>query len=389
MNPADIAPSVAPLASSNLSLFHLFWHAHWIVEVGDGRAAGLLGLGLGDRDRQDAVCSRGFAAPATSFEQAFWSGQSLEELYKSLVGAAEHSTGGAVRRRDAGMEAQPRGPCALVRRPADAHREGDERRHRARGRAAWSGGSWCWRRSARRAPSSACSAPSAGIMTSFQSIAASKNTSLAVVAPGIAEALFATAIGLVAAIPATIFYNKFIQRGEPAGAAAGGFCRRVHRDPVAADRRARAEGTRVWRRASMGAASGGGRRSAAAGAVMSDINVTPFVDVMLVLLDRLHGLGAAADGRRADRPAAEPGQGARSGQRAADAFRSTSTARSSCRTARSSSTIWCRSSRRSPRPAAAPDDAHLCARRQEGRLRYHDAGDGTAFGGRLPPRWRW
>ena len=50
----------------------------------------------------------------------------------------------------------------------------------------------------------------AGIMTSFQSIAASQNTSLAVVAPGIAEALFATAIGLIAAIPATIFYNKFI-----------------------------------------------------------------------------------------------------------------------------------------------------------------------------------
>jgi biopolymer transport protein TolQ len=53
-----------------------------------------------------------------------------------------------------------------------------------------------------------------GIMTSFQSIAASKNTSLAVVAPGIAEALFATAIGLVAAIPATIFYNKLHLRGE-------------------------------------------------------------------------------------------------------------------------------------------------------------------------------
>ncbi|MEQ8813149.1 MAG: protein TolQ [Thalassobaculum sp.] len=47
-----------------------------------------------------------------------------------------------------------------------------------------------------------------GIMNSFQSIAASKNTSLAVVAPGIAEALFATALGLVAAIPAVIFYNK-------------------------------------------------------------------------------------------------------------------------------------------------------------------------------------
>jgi biopolymer transport protein TolQ len=47
-----------------------------------------------------------------------------------------------------------------------------------------------------------------GIMNSFQSIAASKNTSLSVVAPGIAEALFATALGLVAAIPAVIAYNK-------------------------------------------------------------------------------------------------------------------------------------------------------------------------------------
>ena len=47
-----------------------------------------------------------------------------------------------------------------------------------------------------------------GIMVSFQSIAASKNTSLAVVAPGIAEALFATAMGLVAAIPAVVAYNK-------------------------------------------------------------------------------------------------------------------------------------------------------------------------------------
>ena len=49
-----------------------------------------------------------------------------------------------------------------------------------------------------------------GIMTSFRAIAGQQTTSLAVVAPGIAEALFATAIGLVAAIPATIFYNKFV-----------------------------------------------------------------------------------------------------------------------------------------------------------------------------------
>jgi biopolymer transport protein TolQ len=49
-----------------------------------------------------------------------------------------------------------------------------------------------------------------GIMTAFQAIAATENANLAVVAPGIAEALFATALGLVAAIPATIFYNKFV-----------------------------------------------------------------------------------------------------------------------------------------------------------------------------------
>ena len=48
-----------------------------------------------------------------------------------------------------------------------------------------------------------------GIMNSFQAIAISKNTNLAVVAPGLAEALFATALGLLAAIPAVIFYNKF------------------------------------------------------------------------------------------------------------------------------------------------------------------------------------
>ena len=48
-----------------------------------------------------------------------------------------------------------------------------------------------------------------GIMNSFQSIAISRNTSLAIVAPGIAEALFATALGLLAAIPAVLAYNKF------------------------------------------------------------------------------------------------------------------------------------------------------------------------------------
>ena len=92
MNPADIAQSVAPLTSSDLSLFHLFWHAHWIVKT---VMVGLL------------VCSVWVWAIAIDktmlfarirkagdhFEQAFWSGQSLEELYKSLSAKPEHSTG--------------------------------------------------------------------------------------------------------------------------------------------------------------------------------------------------------------------------------------------------------------------------------------------------------
>jgi biopolymer transport protein TolQ len=57
-----------------------------------------------------------------------------------------------------------------------------------------------------------------GIMTSFQAIAGSKSTNLAVVAPGIAEALLATAIGLLAAIPAVIAYNKLLRRRQTVGA---------------------------------------------------------------------------------------------------------------------------------------------------------------------------
>lgn len=62
-----------------------------------------------------------------------------------------------------------------------------------------------------------------GIMHSFTSIAQAKDTSLAVVAPGIAEALFATALGLLAAIPAVIFYNKFNSQVARQGARLEGF----------------------------------------------------------------------------------------------------------------------------------------------------------------------
>ena len=63
-----------------------------------------------------------------------------------------------------------------------------------------------------------------GIMNSFQSIAVSKNTSLAVVAPGIAESLLATAIGLFAAIPAVFFYNIFSAKINHFQERANNFC---------------------------------------------------------------------------------------------------------------------------------------------------------------------
>ena len=65
-----------------------------------------------------------------------------------------------------------------------------------------------------------------GIMNSFQSIAISRNTSLAIVAPGIAEALFATALGLLAAIPAVIAYNKFNSDAKRYISRIDNFCKR-------------------------------------------------------------------------------------------------------------------------------------------------------------------
>ena len=142
------------------------------------------------------------------FEQAFWSGESLEELYRSLVSRPTDSMAAlfvaAMREWKRSFEASPRSFAGLQMRiekvmEVTIAREVErlERRLLVLATVGSAG------------PFVGLFGTVWGIMTSFQSIAASKNTSLAVVAPGIAEALFATAIGLVAAIPATIFYNKF------------------------------------------------------------------------------------------------------------------------------------------------------------------------------------
>ena len=206
MNPAEVTQSVLPV-TTDLSLFTLFWHAAWIVK------AVMIGLLIAsiwvwtiaiEKTVLYARTRRGMDA----FEQAFWSGQSLEELYRTLSARPSHSMAAlfvaAMREWKRSLEGSPRSFAGLQMRidkvmEVTIAREVERLEKRLLVLATVGSAG----------PFIGLFGTVWGIMTSFQSIAASKNTSLAVVAPGIAEALFATAIGLVAAIPATIFYNKF------------------------------------------------------------------------------------------------------------------------------------------------------------------------------------
>jgi len=207
MNPADVAQSVLPVASS-VSLIELFFHAHWVVKL---VMLGLLGCSVWV---WAIAIDKWFLYARTKramdrFEQAFWSGESLEELYRSLSSKPTSSMPAlfvaAMREWKRSFESSSRSFAGLQTRiekvmDVSIAREIDrlERRLLVLATVGSAG------------PFVGLFGTVWGIMTSFQAIAAAKNTSLAVVAPGIAEALFATAVGLIAAIPATIFYNKFI-----------------------------------------------------------------------------------------------------------------------------------------------------------------------------------
>jgi biopolymer transport protein TolQ len=197
-----------PGLSTDVSLLALFWQAHWVVK------AVMLGL---------LVCSvwvwaiaiekillyRRTKQEMDQFEHAFWSGQSLEELYESQAARPSHAMAAlfvaAMREWKRSFETQAKSFTGLqmrIEKVMDVTIAREVERLERRLLVLATVGS--------AGPFVGLFGTVWGIMTSFQAIAASKNTSLAVVAPGIAEALFATAIGLIAAIPATIFYNKFI-----------------------------------------------------------------------------------------------------------------------------------------------------------------------------------
>ena len=200
MNPAD-------LAQSDLSIWALFMQAHWMVK---SVTVGLLFCSIWvwaiavDKSILYARTSRAM----DRFEQTFWSGQSLEELYRTISSRPNHSMAAlfvaAMREWKRSFEGQPRSFAGFqmrIEKVMDVTITREIERLERRLLVLATVGS--------AGPFIGLFGTVWGIMTSFQAIAASKNTSLAVVAPGIAEALFATAIGLVAAIPATIFYNKF------------------------------------------------------------------------------------------------------------------------------------------------------------------------------------
>ncbi|MEM7068207.1 MAG: protein TolQ [Pseudomonadota bacterium] len=141
------------------------------------------------------------------FEKVFWSGQSLEELYKTLSERNPSGMGAlfvaAMREWKRSFERGAKSQIGLHTRidkvlDVSLAKEAEKLERRLMFLATVGSA----------APFIGLFGTVIGIMTSFQAIAGSKSTNLAVVAPGIAEALLATALGLLAAIPATIFYNK-------------------------------------------------------------------------------------------------------------------------------------------------------------------------------------
>lgn len=197
----------AVAASHDVSLWALFMQAGWVVKL---VMIGLLGASVWtwaiviDKYVSFTKARRQF----DQFEQVFWSGQSLEELYRTL--AERNNTGmaaifvAAMREWKKSFERGARSPIGLqmrIDRSMDVTLAREAEHFEARlGSLATIGSA---------GPFIGLFGTVIGIMTSFQAIAGSKSTNLAVVAPGIAEALLATAIGLVAAIPAVIAYNKF------------------------------------------------------------------------------------------------------------------------------------------------------------------------------------
>ncbi|MFN3867963.1 MAG: protein TolQ [Hyphomicrobiaceae bacterium] len=208
MTPADLLQTgMAPAHGTDISFIGLFLQSHIVVKVV------MIGLLLSSVWSWAIIVEKLFAfrkakRESERFEQQFWSGQSLEELYAGISRGVPITTAAlfvaAMREWKRSVEGNIRalgGIQMRVEKVMDVTISREMERLERRLLFLATVGS--------TAPFVGLFGTVWGIMASFQAIAVSKNTSLAVVAPGIAEALFATALGLMAAIPAVIFYNKF------------------------------------------------------------------------------------------------------------------------------------------------------------------------------------
>jgi biopolymer transport protein TolQ len=205
----------------NLSVWALFMQAGWVVK------AVMIGLLAASVWTWAIVVDKIITYKKTRgsldrFEQVFWSGQSLDGLYGTLADRKTLGMGAifvaAMREWKKSFEKGARSPLGLQTRIDKAMDLALTREmERLEGRLGFLAtvGS--------AAPFVGLFGTVVGIMTSFQAIAGSKSTNLAVVAPGIAEALLATAIGLLAAIPAVIAYNKLSADANKLGARMEGF----------------------------------------------------------------------------------------------------------------------------------------------------------------------
>jgi biopolymer transport protein TolQ len=201
-----------PDVAVDFSIWELFKNAHIVVQL---VIVGLLAASVWS---WAIIVEKFFLFAKTrketdKFEQVFWSGQSLDELYQALAQrrnmgmaalfvAAMREWKRSTEREGGARPSRPMPGVQLrVEKVMDVTISREVERLERRFTFLATVGS--------TAPFIGLFGTVWGIMTSFQAIATTKNTSLAVVAPGIAEALFATALGLFAAIPAVIFYNKY------------------------------------------------------------------------------------------------------------------------------------------------------------------------------------
>ncbi|MGK2740602.1 protein TolQ [Tepidicaulis sp. LMO-SS28] len=199
----DVSVDAGPM---DFSLWSLFLRADWVVKMV------MLGLFFASIWSWAIILDKWWKVSrlrkrADQFERLFWSGRSLDEIYEDVGHRPGHplSTLFVAAMREWKRSSESRGHFAGMRERVDKVMTVTINREMMSLEAnllylATLGAT---------APFIGLFGTVWGIMNSFQSIAISRDTNLAVVAPGIAEALFATALGLIAAIPAVVAYNKF------------------------------------------------------------------------------------------------------------------------------------------------------------------------------------